>query len=85
MSETKADMMVRNLKRPRQYEAEDMNVAGEILSHVSKKGYELVQRHLGGPCRETVKRGFSWLSIMQGIIKPIGRVQFHSIFTLDGV
>ena len=85
MSETKADMMVRNLKRPRQYEAEDMNVAGEILSHVSKKGYELVQRHLGGPCRETVKRGFSWLSIMQGIIKPIGRVQFHSNFTLDGV
>ena len=74
VTETRAHVMVNNLKRPRQWAAEDLNAAGEILSHVSKKGFDIVQKHTGGPCRDTVKRGFSWLSIMPGIIKPIGRV-----------
>ena len=80
MTETKANMWVKNLKRPRQWEAEDLNVGAEIASHVSKKGYDIVRGHLHGPSRRTLQKRFSWLSITPGIIKPISKLSNHNIF-----
>ena len=73
MSETRTNVWVKNLKRPRQWEAEDLNMAAEIASHTSKKGYDVVRGHLNVPCRRTIQKRFSWLSIVPGIIPQIGR------------
>ena len=73
MTETRANVWVKNLKRPREWEAEDLNVAAEIASHTSRKGFEVVRGHLNVPCRRTIQKRFSWLTIVPGIIKQIGR------------
>ena len=80
MTETRANMMVKNLKRPRQWEAEDLNVGAEIAYHVGKKGYDIVRPHIHGPSRRTIEKRFSWLSITPGIIKPISKLSNHNIF-----
>ena len=49
----------------------DFNNSAQIAGLVSKKGYEVVRGHLRAPSRRTIQRGFSWLSILPGIIKPI--------------